>query len=477
MSQNMQTFGDIIDGIMEAVGVQSDDTRARNKIKRFINMAYVDEVLPFKRWQWLEKTVQVVHKAYYSTDTASVAPESTTVTLSTTPSVSLGSFKNYKFSVDGSNKVYTISAHTAGGTTITLSSAFQEAADTEAEFKIWRDRIDLPTTAKETVEIWHSEQNKPLEAIGSQRYRALEARDPKLEGFPAYYNTTDFYDPSSGDGESESDRYRQTRIYPAINTTPITLNIDYIEEITELDDDTDEPVIPVGDRIVLYYLAGAMAWSIINRNEEMHDKFYAKGQAKLARMAGERDDGMDTPTLSPKSEYLNAIRRSGLRRKLASVAANGGSPSVALPTFLRDVTIEGGNLTDDLTADTGVLIDGRDISEDGAILDDLVSPTEVALTDNTTNGVAATFALATYNVLQVMYSISEDGTENIEAGIMTICANSTSVAVASGPVAEASAVSTTLDADISGGNIRLLYTTTSTGNARTLNYRLFKWLG
>jgi len=477
MAQTLKTFSDIVSAIRETLGVQSNDTVATNKIKRFVNLAYIDEVLPFKRWSWLEKTTQVIHKAYYSVDTASVTPDSTTVTLSTAPAASYGSFLGYKFSVDGSNKIYTISAHTAESTTITLSSAFQEVLNATAEFKIWRDRIDLPTTAKETSTVWHAERNKPLEAVGTKRYRQLEARDAKVEGFPDYYNTGDFFDPSSGDNEFESDRYRQTRIFPAITSTPVTINIDYIEEAVELDDDDDEPLIPVGDRIVLYYLAGAMAWSALSRDEEMHDKFLMKGQARLARMAGERDDGFDAPSLSPRSGYMDVIRRGGLRKKQGSVAAHGGAPSVALPTFLRDVTIEGANLTDNVTAEAGVTIDGRDISEDGALLDSLASTTTVTLSDNTTNGTVVSFAYATYDVVHMQYSVTEDGTPNIEAGIITLCTDGTSAAISHGSVAEISSSGVTFSADVSGSNMRLLYTTTNTGNARTFKYRTFKWLG
>lgn len=469
----LETFGDIIDAIREALGVQEADTAATNKIKRMINMVYLEEVLPFKRWQWLEKNVQIVHKAYYGAGTVSVTPEAATVTLSVAPSSSLGSFKGYRFSVENSSAVYTISSHTAGSTTVVLTSEYQEALNATADYKIWRDRIDLPVNAKETIELWHKEQSKPLEAVGSQGFRKYEARDPKREGFPVYYNTWDFVDPTSDDGESESDRYRTTRIYPSITTTPVTINVDYIEEATDLSDDLDEPLIPVGDRIVLYYGAGAMAWSIISRDEEMHDKWYLKFQQKLQRMAGEREEGQDTPTLSPKSEYMRHIRKSGLRRPWSGVPSASSGSSYSSPTYAKNITIEGATITDDVSVDASVTIDGRDISEDGALLDSLANTTTVSLTDNTTNGVVALFSLTETDVVHLQYSVKRSG--EVMAGTLTVTTDGTDVAIGEWGV-ETSALGVTFSADVVGGNLRILYTTSNTGAAASMKYRRFVWL-
>lgn len=315
MAQELITYGDILSSIREKLGIQSTDALATNKIKRMINEYYLDEVVPFKRWFWLQKTTQIVHGVSYETGTADVTPSSTTVTLSISPSVGLGSFKGYRFSISDSNQVYTVATHTAGSATVVLTTAYQEVNNNAATFQLWRDRIDLPTEAKETIDIWHSQLSIPLKAVGPQGLRELEAAEPKPEGFPTHYNTWDFYDPSSGDDELESDRFRQTRIYPSINNEVVILNVDYVQEATPLDDLIDEPLMPVGDRIVLFYGALALAYSAIARDEDMHDRYQMKADRKLARMAGERDEGQDTPKLSPNTRYVNSIRRSGLKRR------------------------------------------------------------------------------------------------------------------------------------------------------------------
>lgn len=474
MALKLETFDDIVDSIREAIGVTASDTNAINKIKRQVNLYYLNEVVPFKRWQWLEKSVKVHHSAYYGAGTVSVTPDSTTATLSVAPNVSLGSFAGYRFSLDNSAVVYTISAHTAGSATLTLETAFRESLNATAAYKVWRDRLDLPTDAKETIEIWHAEQPKPLEGVGSQGFRKLEAANPKLEGFPTHYNTWDFYDPSSGTDELESDRYRQVRLYPSITATAVTLNIDYIQEVSALEDDADEPLLPISDRIVLYYGAGAECWSILIRNEEMADRWRLKAQAKLARMAGDREDGMDTPSLSPKSNYINSIRRSGLRNRNIGVHGLTGQSAYSSPTYAKDITIEGANITDDVTVVADVTIDGRDISDDGALLDSIASTTSVTLTDNTTNGVVTTWNLTTVaDTVHIQYSVKRSTARM--AGKITVISDGTTAAIAES-AAQTADTGVTFSVDVTGGTVRLLYTTTSTGDNATMKYQKIEWL-
>jgi hypothetical protein len=58
-------FADIIDAVMEELKLQDSDTVSKNRIKRIINMVYLDEVVPASRWYWLSGHTTVTHKAYY----------------------------------------------------------------------------------------------------------------------------------------------------------------------------------------------------------------------------------------------------------------------------------------------------------------------------------------------------------------------------------------------------------------------------
>lgn len=470
----LRTYKDIVDAVLETLGVQQSDTTSRNKVKRIVNMVYLDEVVSAKRWKWLEKTTQVVHEAYHAVGTASVTPDSATVTLNTAPNASLGSFKGYRFAADGFGEVYTVSAHTAGSATVTLTSPYQGALNAETKFKIWRDKVDLPVAARETVEMWHSQSTTPVKPLGWQEFRKWEAQNPKNEGYPRYYNTTDFFDPTDSDAESADDHYRQVRIYPSIVSSPITLNIDYTERVTELSLDDDEPVLPLSDRAVIFYGATAQAAFSIHRDPQQFQVYQTKFESKLARMMGEIEDGFDKPNIGVRSGYLASFRQSGLRSRRTGLNNATSSSSYSAPTYAKDITLEGGTITANFAVDDLVTIDGRDISEDGATLDSLTDFTSVTLNDNQSAAeTALSVAITEATALFITYTISRGNTHR--AGMITLTTDGTATAfIAEGNIAGTAVdPGVTFTADLNSGNLRLRYTSTNTGTAPTFKYRFF----
>lgn len=510
-------FQDIYTAVLEILGVQATDTTQLNRIKRDINMIYVHEVVPIKRWHWLTGNTRVVHAAYYGGGTVTVTPDSATVTLGTAPATSLGSFAGYRFSVDGFDEVYEVSAHTAGATTLTLTSTYQGALNSAAAWKVWRDRVDLPTDAKETFEVWHDRRSTlsggNMKGVGRQEFRKIEGADRKAQDFPYYYSTTDFYDPSTGDAETESDRYRQMLIYPAVNNEPVTLNIDYIKQVAELELDADEPVMPIEDRIVLVYGAASRAFLRFGTNIEAAQQYQGLYEAKLARMMGNVEDSPDMPSITPKSRYLQKLRSS----RTKSIGRGGrfaGSGSYQVPTYAKDITIEGATLTANMDVNAGITIDGRDISVDGTTLDSIstltagistanrvvitdasalldesaITSTELtylndfepltpfSMSDNQASAATvASWTVASFDTIFIDYSISR-GSANKETGTITLATDGSSAVIAQGGIADIGTIGVTFTADVSSGSLRLRYTSTSTGTAPSMKYIVRKWL-
>lgn len=364
-------FVDIQTAVMEELKVPMSDLVTLNRVKRMVNMMYIDEVIPAARWWWLYGHTSVGTKPYYSTGTASVTPNQTTVTISVAPTSAQGdsgSFQGWKFSVDGKSDIYTIETHAALSTSITLDRGFNTELNAAANFRIWQDTINLPTDLRETIEVWHEYMRQPMEARGLQEFRKAVAQDPKLEGRPAYYSTYDFQDPSSGTGELESDRYRQMKVYPALSTYKTLVKIDYVKEANALDVDGDEPLMPIEDRIVLFYGALSLAWGSIGRNPEEASRNRGLFDQKLARMMGKIQDTLDKPRIEPESTYIVAKRGNRIGTHRSSQGLGSGS-SFSAPTYLEGVTINGATVTGNFTVNSGITIDGRDISVDGASLD------------------------------------------------------------------------------------------------------------
>ena len=358
MSIKLIDFKDIQDSILEELKIQDSDTVSIQRIKRAINEVYINEVVPHARWKWLENHVKVRFNAAYSSGTVEVTPSSVTVTLTPAPSASLGSFANQYFSVAGHTEVYIIDSHTAGSATLTLTSQFLGVFNESASFKVWTDKVALPTDCRETVTVWHNMYSRPMDAMGWQKFRELTINNPKIEGYPRVYYTGDFV------GDLESSRYRELRVHPAIHNVPVTVSIDYVRDVVELTNDGDEPVIPVEDRIVLKYGALAWAWRALMRNPEEANTNYQLFKQKLERMAGKIEDSHDKPQLTVDSLYMK--RRRAPKYKIGTQVfenGSGGSTNSQSSQFLQNPIIQGARFTADVTVDTGVTVDGVDISE------------------------------------------------------------------------------------------------------------------
>lgn len=410
MAFDLVDFSDIKAAIKAELKIQDGDTTSDDRIERDINMIYVNEVAPFKNWKWLRKNVRLEHKPYFSTGTATVTPDSTTVTLTNAPTTSK---TGYFFATDSFDEVYYISSHTASSTTVTLSSPFTGVYSTTATFKIWRDSVALPTNCRETFEVAHGFNRQVLEGVGLQEFRRIVASSPRSSERPCYYTTDDFEDPSTtGDGETESDRYRVLRIYPSQNSNSTTLYVDYIQDVTPLDLDSDEPLMSISDRIVLFYGAASLSWSR-ERNPEEAGRCWQLFQNKLAQMAGRNgEDSMDKPQLTPDNRYISTKRSGRLSRYRGTGITGGGGASYTSPNYIANANIATGNtLTGNLAVSAGITIDGRDISVDGAALDNL----NALSTGKILVGVAN---VATQVTPAGDVTIGTDGTTAISSGVI-----------------------------------------------------------
>jgi hypothetical protein len=363
----LKDLTDLVDAVARELKVQDEDTVERERIAEDLN-DLLHDIASRKRWLWLQGHVDIQFKPYYGAGTVSLTPDSTTVTFSVAPSVSLGSFAGRYFSPDNFNEIYIIDTHTAGSTSATLKSAYTGALTTTAAFKVWTDQVALPTDCRETVEVWHDFANEPLEPIGHQELRKRQAESSKAQARPIYYTTYDFADPSPSDDETESDRYRVMKVHPAIYQDSTTLHIDYVKEVPALVDDGDEPPMPMEDRIVLVYGARMMAW-MRHRNPEAAEMNRQRYEDKLARMMGKVEEGVDKPQLTPDSLYVSRKRGNRLKSLRGANSSGGGGGSYTSPSYLSGATINGATITGNVTVSSGITIDGRDISADGAALD------------------------------------------------------------------------------------------------------------
>jgi hypothetical protein len=113
--------------------------------------------------------------------------------------------------------------------------------------------------------------------------------------------------------EAELQRFRKLYYYPAIYTSRRTLHVDYVKECSDLSNDTDEPAMPMEDRVILLYGVLHRAWSR-ERNPEEANRNWQLYSAKLSKMQTKMQDNFDKPKFAPSSRYLNAKKSSPRRR-------------------------------------------------------------------------------------------------------------------------------------------------------------------
>ena len=394
--QRVKTFADIYTAVREELKVQSADTVAIQRIKRDVNAIYEQEVVPYDHWPWLRGQLDLTHKAYFNTGTASVTQGSYTVTLTNAPTTSKAGFY---FSIHGGQlEVYRIAKHVAGSTTITLEAPFVQSTAATLSFRIWTDRLPLPSDCRETINVTHDFSSTPIKNVGLQSFLEHKASLPKVEYRPEWYTTADYVDPSpysevaglpslstrassgliktlvfgsdvsslvtEGDfievslasspsyngrfkissvstttvtytavtplsesatadvslllklknSENDSERYRELMVFPSMYKTDTLLHVDYVKEVKLLDADSDEPLIPIEDRMILVYGALSRAWiphgdpDEAARNQQLYDR-------KLSKMMGKLNDSTDYPQLIVSKTYMASKRQSSRLRR------------------------------------------------------------------------------------------------------------------------------------------------------------------
>lgn len=181
----VRTFGDIVRAVLETLKVQASDTESVNRIKRNINMVYLNHVVPASNsWNWLNNTTTVTVEPYFAAGTASVQQNLTLVQLIQTPATSQeGKF----FSVDDGCELYRIASHTVGDDFFYLESPYSGTTNTAASFKIWTDKVVLPSDCMKVKEVITTNATKPLDPVSLQQFRKHQISGGALVGSPSFY--------------------------------------------------------------------------------------------------------------------------------------------------------------------------------------------------------------------------------------------------------------------------------------------------
>lgn len=290
-------FQDIYEAICKKVKIQLTDGETVSRIKQDINLIYINEVLPFKpmAWTWAHVKDEVLTQKKYSTGTVSMTVGSLNGTFSTAPADSMAGML---IKLTAYPEIYRIATHTAATTAFTLEETFIADNADNAEvftgqgFKIWQDRYLLNDEISEVIQVTTDKRSRPLDAYNKAQFDEYVTNNPQMEGIPAMY---------SDDEDDDGQKY--IYLYPSCFEKPVRIKVRGVVKVTKLDSDGDEPIIPIQDRIVLYYGALSFAWER-ERNETESAKAWNLFQQKLGKMASRAGDAPQLTEMSVDHNYL-----------------------------------------------------------------------------------------------------------------------------------------------------------------------------
>jgi hypothetical protein len=246
----MLTYGlDIINNFLWRVRqlqlLKEGQTEFYDVARDHVNRAYY-EILTDKPWPWaLKDPPGVLNVVAKVTGTATIAHDSTSITLGATISSSMA---GRWFEIDSEEVPYRISAHTAGTASLTLDATYKEVAVSYGAFTIYKDEYTL---ASDCLRVWGAKnRNDPngIVDVVDANYMHEELPDRST------------YSVNSG-GKNNTQitmtivQGEKARISPWPDTDDITIEYSYcVKPTSDLSFDkttNDTPLVPLESRYVI----------------------------------------------------------------------------------------------------------------------------------------------------------------------------------------------------------------------------------
>jgi len=258
----VRTFKDIQDAILRR-GKIEDTTSNRNDLKEFINTSYarIGREEPYK---WAGETLPIRLRGKYETGTLTATKDSDQVTGDST----VWAENSHRFSrmkITGSNTAYRI-LRIGSTTTATLDQPWVGTTAASLTYQIYRDEYGLFPDFQGMRRFRIQGQSAYPLPISPEKMDQLRDAKPFYAGVPKYYTVFgsaiytekvwstfnlnhDFWE----DSLDSAPRNPCLVVWPAIHTTDTMALIRYTKVLPPLSEDDDEPLMPVGDRVVLVW--------------------------------------------------------------------------------------------------------------------------------------------------------------------------------------------------------------------------------
>ena len=265
-------YGTIQTAVFNKIGI--DDEDVDDVVKQAIN-DIDEEICESHNFGWLYGDSSFITTAPYSIGTVTATAGSTTITGSGTTFTA--GMVGRKITLE--NAFYEISAYVSG-TEITLGTAYAGAGGAGLTYKIYQNEYSLSSDAEDVLSMY--QENNPRK-LTNVELSFLDAHYPQRNsyGYPSMYAIIGY----------DSNGYMKVEVY---NIPDQARNIYYRmkKRVTVLSADSDEPIIPLRYRYVLFRGAVYEAADSLDMPDiaQRYERLYEKGLAKLIKADGKIDE-------------------------------------------------------------------------------------------------------------------------------------------------------------------------------------------
>lgn len=268
--------------------IDDDSSATLDDLKKYLNMAASDI---WNRYPWDERKVRsfVTTYAPYTTGTVSVTNGSQTVTGSGTvfPSDCAGK----KFSLGLGQPWYQIDTRDSD-TQITLVDNYAEATASAQTYRVWDDRVSLPSDCVELLKLWYQD--------GDEQYELQQVSAARMDEWNHVPESADR--PYWSMMETQASGVRRIRVGPDAPEGTRRIEILYLKSYTDMSADGDLCVVPESRRDIIIH--GALAW-MFKRDHYQRSRMEAQDFERKLQMAWRTEQDHRGPARLP----LRPIRK------------------------------------------------------------------------------------------------------------------------------------------------------------------------
>lgn len=275
-----QTFQDIYEAVIKDAKESTAVSAVVDLVKRWVNEGY-ELVNQRQRRPYLNKKYNLTMNAKQDI-TATVTLTSTSVTLSSAISFTDSTNAIFGFHISGTDEFYEISS--VSSATVTLTAPYKGDSSTAATGVIYQIGTYLNADIREVYEAYHDIYRFPLDNVGVNKLREEILYNPDRYDYPMKWALTG--------PDADSSGKKKLLFYPWPNDLH-TLYLDTNIFASELTNASDEPLLPLSYRAVLYWYALGKLFGTYHRNTERELNCIQAFNEWIKRIDGDSDVSED----------------------------------------------------------------------------------------------------------------------------------------------------------------------------------------